>query len=102
MTRGGDPSTPTACRGRRPGSSGTRQAILDATRTRFAEDGHAALVMQFIGSKEEPGAAVVDQHLARMRKRRWWRWAVDDGGAGWAGHTDAQVAVCLHAATDLT
>jgi AcrR family transcriptional regulator len=54
--------------GRRPGTSGSRQAILDAARTRFARDGYAgatirkiaadsgvdaSLVMQFFGSKEQ-------------------------------------------------
>jgi AcrR family transcriptional regulator len=61
-------------RGRRPGPSGTRQAILDAARARFAKDGYAlttirgiaadagvdaALVMQFFGSKDELFAAVM-------------------------------------------
>jgi AcrR family transcriptional regulator len=61
-------------RGRRPGTSTTRQAILDAARTRFASDGFAAttirrvagdagvdaaLVMQFFGSKNELFAAVM-------------------------------------------
>lgn len=54
-------------RGRRPGASGTRQAILEAARARFAADGYGgttirrvaaeagvdpSLVMQFFGSKE--------------------------------------------------
>jgi AcrR family transcriptional regulator len=54
--------------GRRPGSSGSRQVILEAARTRFAKDGYAgatirkiatdsgvdaSLVMQFFGSKEQ-------------------------------------------------
>lgn len=61
-------------RGRRPGFSTTRQAILDAARARFASDGFAAttirgvaadagvdaaLVMQFFGSKNELFAAVM-------------------------------------------
>lgn len=60
-------------RGRRPGTSSSRQAILDAARARFAEDGYAttirkiaadagvnpALVMQFFGSKEDLFAAVM-------------------------------------------
>jgi AcrR family transcriptional regulator len=61
-------------RGRRPGVNTTRQAILDAARTRFAADGFAAttirrvasdagvnpsLVMQFFTSKEELFAAVM-------------------------------------------
>ena len=72
-------------RGRRPGTSTTRQAILDAARARFACDGFAAttirrvaadagvdasLVMQFFGSKEELFAAVMSispDALARLR-----------------------------------
>lgn len=61
-------------RGRRPGTSTTRQAILDAARARFASDGFAAttirrvaadagvdaaLVMQFFRSKNELFAAVM-------------------------------------------
>jgi AcrR family transcriptional regulator len=61
-------------RGRRPGASTTRQAILDAARVRFASDGFAAttirrvasdagvnpsLVMQFFTSKEQLFAAVM-------------------------------------------
>lgn len=61
-------------RGRRPGTSTTRQNILDAARARFAEDGFAAttirrvatdagvdasLVMQFFRSKNELFAAVM-------------------------------------------
>lgn len=61
-------------RGRRPGPSGTRQAILDAARARFADDGFGAttirqvardagvdpaLVMQFFGSKNGLFAAVM-------------------------------------------
>src|SRR5579875_3941700 len=61
-------------RGRRPGPSTTRQAILDAARARFASDGFAAttirrvaadagvdasLVMQFFRSKNELFAAVM-------------------------------------------
>jgi AcrR family transcriptional regulator len=60
--------------GRRPGSSGSRQLILDAARARFATDGYAgatirkiaadagvdaSLVMQFFGSKDELFAAVM-------------------------------------------
>jgi AcrR family transcriptional regulator len=69
-------STPggTVRRGRRPGTSTTRQTILDAARARFATDGFAAttirrvaadagvnpsLVMQFFTSKEELFAAVM-------------------------------------------
>ena len=65
---------PVVRRGRRPGASRTRQAILDAARARFAQDGYAAatirkvamdagvnpaLVMQFYKSKEELFAAVM-------------------------------------------
>ncbi len=61
-------------RGRRPGTSTTRQAVLDAARARFASDGFAAttvrqvaadagvdaaLVMQFFRSKNELFAAVM-------------------------------------------
>jgi AcrR family transcriptional regulator len=61
-------------RGRRPGTSTTRQAILDAARARFASNGFAAttirlvaadagvdaaLVMQFFRSKDELFAAVM-------------------------------------------
>jgi AcrR family transcriptional regulator len=71
-------------RGRRPGSSTTRQEILDAARARFASDGYAAttirrvatdagvnpsLVMQFFTSKEELFAAVMSispKSLARL------------------------------------
>jgi AcrR family transcriptional regulator len=68
-------SAPQARRqGRRPGSSGSRQLILDAARARFAKDGYAggtirkiaadagvdaSLVMQFFGSKDELFAAVM-------------------------------------------
>jgi AcrR family transcriptional regulator len=65
---------PGARRGRRPGTSTTRQAILKAARARFASDGFAAttirriatdagvdpsLVMQFFGSKSDLFAAVM-------------------------------------------
>ncbi|MGY2896975.1 TetR/AcrR family transcriptional regulator [Deinococcus sp. UYEF24] len=60
-------------RGRRPGTSSSRQAILEAARARFAEDGYTttirkiatdagvnpALIMQFFGSKEDLFAAVM-------------------------------------------
>jgi AcrR family transcriptional regulator len=61
-------------RGRRPGASETRQAILDAARARFAKDGYAlttirgiaadagvdaSLVMQFFRSKDELFATVM-------------------------------------------
>lgn len=61
MATDSDSAPPRPRRGRRPGVSGTRQAILDAARARFAKDGYtptiwgiaadagvdAALVMQF-------------------------------------------------------
>jgi AcrR family transcriptional regulator len=71
-------------RGRRPGASTTRQAVLDAARARFASDGFAAttirrvaadagvdaaLVMQFFRSKNELFAAVMSispEALARL------------------------------------
>jgi AcrR family transcriptional regulator len=67
-------SAPSVRRGRRPGSNSTRQDVLDAARTRFANDGFAATtirliagdagvdvsqVMQFFGSKDELFAAVI-------------------------------------------
>ena len=67
-------STSASRRGRRPGTSTTRQAILDAARVRFAGDGFtattirrvaldagvdASLVMQFFRSKNELFAAVM-------------------------------------------
>ena len=67
--------------GRRPGTSGTRQAILEAARARFAADGYAAstirkiaadagvdasLVMQFFGSKEGLFAAVASISSATL------------------------------------
>ena len=71
---GGGSDVPSGRRGRRVGESGTRQAIIDAARSRFAGDGYAAttirkvaadagvdgaLVMQFFRSKEELFAAVM-------------------------------------------
>ena len=74
----------TVRRGRRPGTSTTRQAILDAARARFATDGFAAttirrvaadagvnpsLVMQFFTSKDELFGAVMSispKSLARF------------------------------------
>ncbi len=70
-------------RGRRAGSSGTRQAILDAARTRFAREGYGAttirkvatdagvnpaLVMQFFSSKEELFAAVLSMPAAALSR----------------------------------
>lgn len=71
-------------RGRRPGASTTRQAILDAARARFAADGYAgttirriaadagvdaSLVMQFFRSKDDLFGAVMSitpEALARL------------------------------------
>ena len=65
---------PISRRGRRVGASGTRQAILEAARSRFAQDGYASttirrvaaeaevdgsLIIQFFRSKEELFAAVM-------------------------------------------
>ncbi|MEU2678348.1 TetR family transcriptional regulator [Streptomyces sp. NPDC007107] len=73
MTAHTNPAT-AARRGRRPGTNTTRQAVLDAARTRFATDGFtgttirrvaadagvdASLVMQFFRSKDELFAAVM-------------------------------------------
>ncbi|MFJ9054752.1 TetR family transcriptional regulator [Streptomyces sp. NPDC102409] len=73
MTADTTPATATR-RGRRPGTNTTRQAVLDAARTRFATDGFtgttirrvaadagvdASLVMQFFRSKDELFAAVM-------------------------------------------
>ncbi|MCZ2404845.1 TetR family transcriptional regulator [Paenarthrobacter sp. Z7-10] len=67
-------SVPGTARGRRPGPGSTRQAVIDAARTRFAADGFTATtirliaadaevdasqVMQFFGSKDELFAAVM-------------------------------------------
>ncbi|MEU8701589.1 TetR family transcriptional regulator [Streptomyces sp. NPDC048680] len=80
------PTAPTSrpARGRRPGQNATRQAVLDAARTRFAADGFhattirkiaadagvdAALVMQYFRSKDELFAAVMSispDALARL------------------------------------
>jgi AcrR family transcriptional regulator len=75
---------PRGRRGRRPGRSDSRQAILDAARARFASDGFTAttirkiaadagvdpaLVMQFFNSKDELFGAVMSvppAALARM------------------------------------
>lgn len=83
-------------RGRRPGQSETRQAILEAARARFAADGFtattirriaadagvdAALVMQFFKSKEELFGAVMSvppDALARMSEA--WRGPSDGIG----------------------
>lgn len=83
-------------RGRRPGQSETRQAILEAARARFAADGFttttiraiaadagvdAALVMQFFKSKDELFGAVMSvppQALARMSEA--WQGRQDEVG----------------------
>jgi AcrR family transcriptional regulator len=74
MSDDGNEVVPATRRGRRFGESGSRQAILEAARARFAKDGYAAttirkiaadsgfdaaLVMQFFRSKEELFAAVM-------------------------------------------
>ena len=74
MSKDENSAVPSPRRGRRPGTSRTRQAILDAARARFAEDGYeaatirkiaadarvdAALVMQFYRSKDELFGAVM-------------------------------------------
>lgn len=77
-------SAPEQRRGRRPGTSTTRQSVLDAARARFASDGFAAttirqvasdagvdaaLVMQFFRSKDELFGAVMSispDTLARL------------------------------------
>jgi AcrR family transcriptional regulator len=71
-------------KGRRPGTSTTRQAILDAARARFAQDGYASatirkiaadagvdasLVIQFFGTKDDLFAAAMSispEALARI------------------------------------
>lgn len=73
MTTHTSPASP-ARRGRRPGTTSTRQAVLDAARARFASDGFtattirrvaadagvdASLVMQFFRSKDELFATVM-------------------------------------------
>lgn len=67
-------ASPSRPRGRRPGDSGSRKAVLDAARVRFAADGYAAasirkiaadagvdaaLVMRFYGSKDDLFAAAM-------------------------------------------
>jgi AcrR family transcriptional regulator len=84
MSSSHDGAPPRGRRGRRPGRSDSRQAILDAARARFASDGFtattirkiaadagvdAALVMQFFKSKDELFGAVMSvppAALARM------------------------------------
>lgn len=74
MTTNEKKATSATRRGRRPGGTSTRQAVLDAARARFASDGFAGTtmrliaadadvdvsqVMQFFGSKDELFAAVM-------------------------------------------
>jgi AcrR family transcriptional regulator len=84
MSSSHDGAPPRGRRGRRPGRSDSRQAVLDAARARFASDGFtattirkiaadagvdAALVMQFFKSKDELFGAVMSvppAALARM------------------------------------
>lgn len=86
MTEDKSTASPTPRRGRRPGASSSRQAIVDAARVRFAEEGYAAatirkiaadagvnpaLIMQFFGSKEALFAAVMSistEALARIEQ----------------------------------
>ena len=83
MTQDGNSTLPSPRRGRRPGASGTRQAILDAARARFAEDGYAAatirkiaadagvdaaLIMQFYGTKDDLFAAVMSISPAALAR----------------------------------
>lgn len=68
MANQGDAAVAPKRQGRRPGASGSRQAILEAARARFAKDGYTgatirkiatdsgvdpSLVMQFFGSKDD-------------------------------------------------
>ncbi len=74
MSKTDNAAVPAPRRGRRPGTSASRQAIHEAARARFAKDGYAAttirkvaadvgvdaaLVMQFYRSKDELFAAVM-------------------------------------------
>ncbi|PTT64168.1 TetR/AcrR family transcriptional regulator [Arthrobacter sp. HMWF013] len=69
--------------GRRPGTSGSRQVILDAAQARFAQEGYAgatirkiaadagvdaSLVMQFFGSKDELFGAVMSITLSTLSR----------------------------------
>lgn len=80
--------------GRRPGTSTTRQAILDAARSRFADHGYgattirtvaedagvdASLVMQFFRSKDELFAAVMSLPPAALEKFSTAFTGPDDG-----------------------
>jgi len=79
--------------GRRPGSGSSRQAVLDAARTRFASDGFAAttmrrvaadagvdvsMVMQFYRSKDELFAAVINVPESALEKLSTVFSGVDD------------------------
>ncbi len=83
-------------RGRRPGRSDTRQAILDAARARFAADGYiattirkiaadagvdAALVMQFFKSKDELFGTVMSVPPAALQ-RMTDAWRGPENGIG--------------------
>jgi AcrR family transcriptional regulator len=50
-------------RGRRPGTSTTRQAILDAARARFACDGYAATTIRRVAADAGVDASLVMQHF---------------------------------------
>ena len=51
-----------ATSGRRPGASGTQQAILDATRARFAEDSYAAATIRMVAADANITAIVEKLH----------------------------------------
>ncbi len=93
-SRDGSPSQ--VRRGRRPGQSDTRQAILDAARSRFAADGYTgatirkiaadagvdgALVMQFFKSKDELFGTVMSVPPAAL-ERMTDAWRGPEDGIG--------------------
>ena len=57
-----DDATPTARRGRRPGPSTTRQAVLEAARARFASDGFAATTIRLVAADAGVDASQVMQY----------------------------------------
>ena len=62
MTTSGKPASGVR-RGRRPGTSTTRQTILDAARARFAGDGYAATTIRRIAADAGVDASLVMQHF---------------------------------------
>jgi AcrR family transcriptional regulator len=56
-------SASTVRRGRRPGTSTTRQAILDAARARFAGDGFAGTTIRRVAADAGVDASLVMQHF---------------------------------------